>query len=256
MSVEQQHPSSAFISAAVSALQTARISVVTSHPDCQKAVLANPTASNLVPLPTGPPLKAYTFTLPVTRMPSPGCLCKTMPTSPCQGNGSTLTLERLTFNYLRKTSPGVLEDLPRINPHNSDSRHLQAQRQPLLWPLTARPQPHPDSDWSWQKHHKHKLRHYLNTLAQHSLSSNCQELFQTGGGGGKLMSNIMREATKIVQDDLQRKRNLIICLPQESKIERPYIRRRPRYVVGHPSQAPRAKGEQEFISPCRRPSST
>ncbi|WAR52873.1 hypothetical protein PtB15_2B301 [Puccinia triticina] len=130
-------------------------------------------------------------------MPSPGCLCKTMPTSPCQGNGSTLTLERLTFNYLRKTSPGVLEDLPRINPHNSDSRHLQAQRQPLLWPLTARPQPHPDSDWSWQKHHKHKLRHYLNTLAQHSLSSNCQELFQTGGGGGKLMSNIMREATKI-----------------------------------------------------------
>ncbi|OAV89949.1 hypothetical protein PTTG_07001, partial [Puccinia triticina 1-1 BBBD Race 1] len=166
------HPSSAFISAAVSALQTARISVVTSHPDCQKAVLANPTASNLVPLPTGPPLKAYNFALPVTRMPSPGCLCKTMPTSPCKGNGSTLTLERLTFNHLRKTSPGVLEDLPRINPHNSDSCHLQAQRQPLLWPLTTQPQPHPDSDWSWQKHHKHKLHHYFNTLAQHPLSSN------------------------------------------------------------------------------------
>ncbi|OAV87999.1 hypothetical protein PTTG_08768 [Puccinia triticina 1-1 BBBD Race 1] len=227
MSVEQQHLSSAFISAAVSALQTARIPVVTSHPDCQKAVLANPTASDLVPLPTGPPLKAYTFALPVTRMPSPGCLCKTMPTSPCQGNGSTLTLERLTFNHLCNTSPGVLEDLPRINPHKSDSRHLQAQRQPSLRPLTARPQPHPDSDRGWQKHHKQKLRHYFNTLAQHPLSSNRRELFQTGGSGGKLMSNIMREATKIVQDDFQRERKLLIWPPQESKIERPYISKHP-----------------------------
>ncbi|WAQ81100.1 hypothetical protein PtA15_1A438 [Puccinia triticina] len=255
MSVEQQHLSSAFISAAVSALQTARIPVVTSHPDCQKAVLANPTASDLVPLPTGPPLKAYTFALPVTRMPSPGCLCKTMPTSPCQGNGSTLTLEHLTFNHLCNTSPGVLEDLSRINPHKSDSRHLQAQRQPSLRPLTARPQPHPDSDRGWQKHHKQKLRHYFNTLAQHPLSSNRRELFQTGGSGGKLMSNIMREATKIVQDDFQRERKLLIWPPQESKIERPYIRCRPRYIVGHPSQAPRAKGEREFISPCGQPSS-
>ncbi|OAV87558.1 hypothetical protein PTTG_29390 [Puccinia triticina 1-1 BBBD Race 1] len=64
MSVERQHPSSAFISTVVSALHTGPKDPSSDlRPRLPKSCARYPTASELVLLPTGPPLKAYTFAL-------------------------------------------------------------------------------------------------------------------------------------------------------------------------------------------------